>query len=125
MIYPSSSVDDLVIRMRHHVLVVSLSPSLLHLSEPDPPGPAPALHWLVGQDVNGSCGSNLELVRHHMPQALVVDHTHKYISLKFPAIYTTVETLVAEVVVASCVCVGVCVCVGGSSKTDILTIMYQ
>ena len=75
----------------------------LHLPEPNPPCPAPPLHWLVGQDVDGSCRSDLELVRHHMPQALIVDHTHKYICLKFTPVYSTVETLVAEIVVASCV----------------------
>ena len=70
----------------------------------------------MGEDVNGTRRTNLELVRHHVPQALVVDHTKENVCLKLTSINTTVETLIAKVVVASwkvcvCGCVGECVCV--------------
>ena len=73
----------------------------LHLSEPDPSGPLATLYRLVGENVYGACGADLELVGHHVTQPLVVDHTHKDVRLKLPPIHATVESLVAIVIVAS------------------------
>ena len=62
----------------------------------------PSLHWLVSEDVYGASGTHLELVRHHVPEALVVDNTEKDVCLELSPVYARVHSLVAKVVVASC-----------------------
>jgi len=72
----------------------------LHLPKPDPSGPLSSFYWLMGQEVNRTSRTDLELVRYHVPQALVVNHTHEYVRFKFPPISAAIESLIAIVIVA-------------------------
>ena len=99
----------------------------LHLPKPNPSCPLPPLHRLMGQDVNRSRGphldihtvtqiyhhlihcitftfnmeADLELVRDHVPQSLVVDHSKEDVCLHLPTTHSTVHPLITKVAVAS------------------------
>ena len=54
----------------------------LHLAHPDASPCFAALHWLVGEVVNRSHAAALELVRDHVPQALIVHHPNEDVHLE-------------------------------------------
>ncbi len=71
----------------------------LHLSEADSSLNVPPSQWLIGHFISRSSGSDLELVRDHVPQALVVNHPDEDVCLELQAAYARVEALRAIVVV--------------------------
>ena len=73
----------------------------LHLTKPDASSPLATLHRLVGQDIDGPSRADLEFVRDHVPQPLVVDHAHEDVHLQLPTIHPIVHPLVAIEIVSS------------------------
>jgi hypothetical protein len=72
----------------------------LHLSDTDTTTLGTTLHGLTGESVNGTGGTHLELVVHHVTQTLVVHQTHVDISGELAACDSTVQRLIAVVIVA-------------------------
>ena len=72
----------------------------LHFSDSDTTSLGTTLDGLAGQLVNGTGGTDLELVVNHVTQTLVVDDTDEDVGGEFLAGDTAVEGLVAEVVVS-------------------------
>jgi len=62
---------------------------------------APFVLWNHLPSVHQKLWFSLELVRYHMTQSLVVDHTHKNVCFEFSTIYPVVESLIAIVVITS------------------------
>ena len=72
-----------------------------HFTKANATGTLAALDWLLGEIVEGPGGADLEFVRDHVAETLVVDNTNVDISLEFLAGDAAVHWLVAMVIVAS------------------------
>jgi len=71
----------------------------LHLTQPDASRTLPALDWLLREVVHWPSSPDLELVRDHVTQALVVDQADEDVRTQGQARHTAVHGLVAVVVV--------------------------
>jgi hypothetical protein len=72
----------------------------LHFSNTNTTTLLSTLDWLTRQLGDWSCGSDLELVVHHVTQTLVVNYPNVDVSVKFFASNSRIHRLIAVVVVS-------------------------
>lgn len=72
----------------------------LHLAETETTVPGPTLHGLAHQNLHGASGSRVNLVVHHMLEALVVGGAQEDLRLQFAPCVTIIHDLVTTQLVA-------------------------
>lgn len=70
-----------------------------HLAQSDTSTLLSTLDGLLSEDIDNSLTSSLTLVRHHMPESLVVHHTHIDVYMEGGTIYAWVECFIPIIIV--------------------------